>query len=245
MTATGVFKPRRFSRLVLSDAQNVSRDPILIFAIGLSLIMPVAVAVFRADIDAAAAAGLCVAGLSRYLAAVAFTLPAFLVGWVTGFLLLEDRDDGPLLAMEVTPVGKGGFFAYRVANTALIGVVIGIVTARLLFPELGWAMSVFLAALVAIEAIIVAFILLALASNKVEGLAITKLTNIGSIVPLVAVMPWPWRYGAGVVPSYWIGELIGLSPVAFLPLAASAVLAFGVHVAAAILMYKLAVSRLG
>ncbi len=37
-----------------------------------------------------------------------------LIGWVTGFLLLEDRDDGPLLAVDVTPIGKCGFLAYRV-----------------------------------------------------------------------------------------------------------------------------------
>jgi hypothetical protein len=32
--------------------------------------------------------------------------------------MLEDRDDGALLALDVTPPGKAGFLAYRVTVTA-------------------------------------------------------------------------------------------------------------------------------
>ena len=54
----------------------------------------------------------------RYLAPIVFVLPALLIAWVTGFLMLEDRDDRALLALDVTPPGKAGFLAYRVTVTA-------------------------------------------------------------------------------------------------------------------------------
>lgn len=245
MSLVDVFAPRRFARLVISDAQNAGRDPILVFAIVLSLIFPILLALFRDAADAAALSAFGIAGISRYAATVAVALPAYLVGWVTGFLLLEDRDDGPLLAMEITPIGKGGFLAYRVAVTALLGFAVALFAARLMFPEMGWDLAAFISLLVAVEAVIVAFVLLAVASNKVEGLAITKLTNIGSIVPLVAILPWPWRYLAGIVPSYWLGELVTLSSVRYLPLWADAGLAVAVHVLAAMFMYRLITRRIG
>lgn len=229
----------------LSDAQNVGRDPILAFAVLLSIVPAFLLPMWRTEIDAAALARLGIADLSRYLGAVALALPAYLIGWVTGFLLLEDRDDGPLLAMEITPIGKSGFFAYRVAVTALIGFLVGLFSARLIFPELDWLMSSLLAGLLGMEAVTVAFVLLALAANKVEGLAITKLTNIGSVFPLVAIVPWPGRYLAGIVPSFWIGELLGLSSEAYLPAWLVVALAIAVHVAAAVAMFRFASRRLG
>lgn len=245
MSLTTVFEPKRFSRLMISDARNVSRDPILILAIVLSLLPGLLLPIFRADIDAAALAAVGIVDLTRYIGVMALALPAFLIGWVTGFLLLEDRDDGPLLAMEITPVGKGGFLTYRVTVTALVGFAVGLLTARLIFPELSWALSAFLAVLVGFESVIVAFILLALASNKVEGLAITKLTNLGAVVPLLAALPSPWRYVGSLVPSYWFGELVGLSPAAYLPLAAAGVLAVAAHALAAIVLFRLIANRVG
>jgi fluoroquinolone transport system permease protein len=67
--------------------------------------------------------------------------------------------------------------------------------------------------MVASEAVIAAVLLPAFARNKVEGLALTKLTNIMAVVPLLALIPSPWRFLGGVVPSFWIGEIMfGVDP---------------------------------
>lgn len=130
------------------------------------------------------------------------------IGWVSGFLLLEDRDDGPLLAVEVTPVGRAGFLAYRLAVSAGITALITAMGVALLLPgEAIWLKLLLLTAIPA-ETVLACVALLALARNKVEGLALTKLTNILAVVPLLAIVPSPWRYVAGVLPTYWIGELI-------------------------------------
>ena len=105
---SSVLAPRRFLRLLASDAQNVTRDPILFVALSISVVPVILIYFFGAQIEAGGAA-IGFAGLARIAGAFALVLPAFLVGWVTGFLLLEDRDDGPLMAMEITPIGKGGF----------------------------------------------------------------------------------------------------------------------------------------
>ena len=57
------------------------------------------------------------------------------------------------------------------------------------------------------EAVIAAALLPALARNKVEGLALTKLTNIMAVVPLLALLPSPWRFAARAGAKLLAGEM--------------------------------------
>ncbi|MEX0957192.1 MAG: hypothetical protein WDZ83_18515 [Rhizobiaceae bacterium] len=245
MNFPGVFAPRRFGRLFASDAMNVSRDPTLMFGTLLS-IMPAIAFHFGAEaMDRAAVAALGLDLLSRYVAPVAICLPAFIIGWVTGFLFLEDRDDGPLLAVDVTPVGKGGIMTYRITVAAILAVAVTSIGAPIMLPEAGWPMWALLSVLVAMQAVASALVLPALARNKVEGLAITKLTNIVAIAPLLAVFPSPLRYLGGIVPTFWVGELLGLAGTSYLPLPAIIMLALTTHLAAVIFFYRLSERRAG
>lgn len=245
MSMLGVFAPRRFGRLFISDAMNISRDPTLMFGTVLSIVPAIAFYFGAEAMDHAAQAAFGLDSLSRYVAPVAICLPAFIIGWVTGFLFLEDRDDGPLLAVDVTPVGKNGFMTYRIAVTAILAIVITLLGAPILLPGAGWPLVALLSVLVAMQAIASALILPALARNKVEGLAITKLTNIASMAPLLAIIPSPLRYLGGFVPTFWVGELLDLSGKPYLPLAAAAVLALASHMAAVVLFHRLADRRAG
>lgn len=225
MSWSAILAPRRLGRLFAADVMNVTRDPMLVFAIVLSLLPSLGLYSFRLAIDAAALRTFGTTGVSAALTAIALVLPATLIGWVTGFLLLEDRDDGPLLAIDVTPVGKVGFIIYRVLVTAVVTAAITVVAVWLLGLEIDWIATV---VMVAAEAVIVAVLLPALARNKVEGLALTKLTNIMAVVPLLALLPSPWRLLGGVIPSYWLGEMMfGAGPR--LPEAMMLLAALAVH----------------
>jgi hypothetical protein len=217
MSALGLFAPSRLARLVAGDAMNVGRDPMLLFATGMSLAPALAFHFGRAALDAAALGAFGLADFSRFVTPFVLLMPAVLVGWVTGFLLLEDRDEGTLLALDVTPVGKRGFLLYRVSITALLAIALTLYAWPLALPEADTPVVVGLCALVAASAIGFWVALPAIARNKVEGLALTKLTNLLAVVPLLAAIPSPLRYAAGIVPTYWLGELLGLSPVAPAP----------------------------
>jgi fluoroquinolone transport system permease protein len=214
-----IFGPRRLARLVASDAVNVARDPFLAAAIAMSVTPAIVVWLWGDDMNAAVRSSFGLSGFTHYLAPFALLIPASLIGWVSGFLLLEDRDDGLLPALAVTSVGKVGFLAYRLAATALATAILTALAAPVLVPAASAWMTIILVAAVAAAAVIYAVILPAIARNKVEGLALTKLTNIAAIVPLVALVPSPWRYLAGAIPTFWIGEIM-LAPVVYLPLPA-------------------------
>lgn len=242
---TTLFSPRRFWLLLTGDALNIARDPMLVFAAAMSLLPALALALFRGPMDDAAQAAFGIAGFSRYVVPLALLVPASLIGWVTGFLMLEDRDEGTLIAIDVTPMGKTGFFAYRAALTALLGAAVTLYAWPLIMPALPPLTVLALALVVAANAVAFAVVLPALARNKVEGLALTKLTNLAAVVPLLAAIPSPLRYVAGVFPSYWVGELFGLTDVAPLPLWTGAPLAFAVNGAALWLLFRLLARRAG
>jgi fluoroquinolone transport system permease protein len=239
-----VLAPRRFLRLLTADALNVLREPLLMTAVVMSVVPAIVFAFTRQVMDDAAVAAFGIEAISRHVALVVLVLPAVLVGWVTGFLLLEDRDEGMLLAIDVTPVGKTGFLLYRVAITALIGGGLTAGAIPLVVPNIGVVEGLLLVGTIAAECVLAAIILPAVARNKVEGLALTKLTNIAAMVPLMALIPSPWRFLGGVAPPYWIGELlVARTPATPLWLTGAALLI--THVGWGVLILRLMDRRVG
>ncbi|MEO6395462.1 MAG: hypothetical protein ABIO40_06090 [Devosia sp.] len=244
MTLLSVFAPRRLATLLAADAMNVSRDPMLIFASILSVLPSIGLWLARDAIDVAGArAG--IVTLSLYFVPVALLLPAFLIGWVTGFLLIEDRDDGPLLAVDVTPVGKGGFLAYRLVVTAALTATITVMALQLLLAAAALWLKLLILATIPADAALAAIVLLALARNKVEGLALTKLTNLAAIIPLAATIPSPFRLIAGIIPTYWLGELLGLASMGSVPSWPAAIFLIVSHLIVAVILIRLLQSRVG
>jgi hypothetical protein len=176
---------------------------------------------------------------------VALLLPAFLIGWVAGFLLLEDRDDGPLLAIDVSPIGKVGFLAYRLVVTVGLTLSITFLAVQLLVPTLDWWLKLLVLIMVPVDSALSAAILPALARNKVEGLALTKLTNIAALVPLVAIAPAPWRFVAGIIPTYWLGELILPASTNSVPTGLVVVATVATHALVAVVIFRRLASRAG
>lgn len=244
--STSVFTPGRFLTLFGSDSRNVSRDPTLLFALLFSLVPALLVYFGREPIDAAARDAFGIDSIMFYAMPLIICLPATLLGWVSGFLFLEDRDDGPLLALEVTPVGKQGFVAYRTGVTMTLAFVLTFVACQFILPDYSPAMHLLFAVLVALEAISLAIILPAIARNKVEGLALVKLTNMAAILPLAAIIPSPLRYIGGIIPTYWLGELLGLAGTPTgLPLALIVAIALATHIGWVVLLYRMLANRVG
>lgn len=210
-------KPEKISKLFTADTKNVRRDPTLLFAIILALLPTFIILVWSEQINTGIQSSLGVANIIGYAMPVIITLPAFLMGWIAGFLFLEDRDESTLIAIDTTPLGKSGFIAYRSGATMIITALITIANLNLFMPDLSWLQIIGVTVLVSLASIISALILPAIARNKVEGLALTKLTNIGAIVPLAALFPSPLRYIAGIIPTFWVGEAMQIAPLPFMP----------------------------
>jgi fluoroquinolone transport system permease protein len=138
-----------------------------------------------------------------------------MVGFVVGFLLLDERDDHVLDAWRVTPVSLNDLFLYRVGAPVLIGTgmtLVGYSFMQLAPIPIGALMSA--AALGAGTAPTVALVLVGFADNKVSAFAIAKLASAVSNLALVAwFIPMPWQLLAGGLPSYWPMKVVWQSAI--------------------------------
>jgi fluoroquinolone transport system permease protein len=190
------------------DGRNLARDPLLrglcvapvLLAAGMRWVGPPLVdrvgGMFGADL----------APLYPHL--MGFFLLAFLpllVGMVVGFLLLDQRDDGTLAALSVTPLPVAAYLGYRLAVPVLASVLLTLA----LFPlaglgGVGAGRLLTAAAATAPLAPMVALFLGAFAANKVQGFAFTKVSGVLLLPPLAAYFAAPeWQWLFWIAPTYW------------------------------------------
>ena len=132
-------------------------------------------------------------------------LVPYLAGMVIGFLLLDQRDDGTLTALQVTPLSLNGYLLYRLAMPMLVSVVMTLIAAPLSgVVNVGVGLLLLTAVCAAPLAPIFALLLASLAQNKVQGFAITKVAGIILFPPLIAYfINAPWQIIFGIFPTYW------------------------------------------
>jgi len=237
------FTPKPLGGLLLGDYKNIIRDPAMLFVLVFSIIPLLSFAFFKQTMDTAALQAWEIASISSFIAPLILLTPAYLLGWICGFLILEERDDGPLLALDVTPMGKGGVAIYRAFVAFIASLVLALISMPVLFPLTGIALMIMLSIFTATQAAIVTFFLPAIAKNKVQGLAITKAINIFAFAPLLAFIPSPLRFFGAPIPGFWVGELskIAASESASLVYLVSAALI--THLVLLLLVYRYFSSR--
>lgn len=192
--------------MVLADLRNWSRDPMLwIAALGpLTLAMVIR---FGAPLVTALAAP--VFALEPFYPEIAGSLVLFgpaIYGFVVGMFVLEDREQRVLMAYRVSPISPRGYLLYRGVSAYVLSLiatlpalaVVGLVT----IPP-----GVLLGA-VAVGALggpTIALVFGTIASNTIEGIALSKLINLVVLIPVVAVavVPEPIQFVAGVLPTFW------------------------------------------
>jgi fluoroquinolone transport system permease protein len=128
-----------------------------------------------------------------------------LSGVVIGFLLLDERDVDTLTAIMVTPLPMTNYLAYRLT----VPMVVGVLATLVIVPMIGvmavplWVLFV-MGLGCSVLAPLVTLILVLIASNKVQGLALMKGISLFLTGPFIAwFVPVPWQYLFGIFPSYW------------------------------------------
>jgi fluoroquinolone transport system permease protein len=192
--------------LTLADWRNVRRDSLLQFVLIYPFILGLLMRWLIPFVTEALADRY---DMTQYndLAAGFFGLlivPA-LVGVAFGFLLLEEKDDRTLTALQVTPLSPGSYLIYRLALPALVSFVSVLVVLPMMnIVDVRVATLLPMAFVAAMEAPIFALLLATIARNKVQGLALMKAAGITLIIPFVSwFVPEPWQWLMGIMPTFW------------------------------------------
>lgn len=129
---------------------------------------------------------------------------------VIGFLLLDQKDDRTLAALEVTPLTARGYLVYRLTVPIVLSVVMTVVALALSgVSTLGLGGQLLAAIGAAPLAPAFTLFLAAFAKNKVQGFALMKASGIINWPPVIAYFiapPWQWLFG--LCPTYWPAKLV-------------------------------------
>lgn len=197
---------KKFLTLAWGDLKNVTRDSFLI----LIYCIPVFIALlFHFAVPLIAGFVAQWVDLTEHYAFMmsflTFLTPSF-VGMVMGFMLLDERDEDILSYMAVTPLSKSGYLLYRIVSPVIISFVIMYLVLFIAhLTPIPVIRLIPVGLMAALEAPMLALFLAAFANNKVEGLAIYKLTSMIFLAPFVGYfVKSNWAYLAGVLPPFWI-----------------------------------------
>lgn len=199
-------------RLLKGSAVQIYRDQMLLALCIAPFLVGIALKVLLPQADILLIKYLNFTIQPYYLMADAFilTMGAMMIGLMVGLLMLDERDDGICVYFSVTPVGGIAYlvsrlvlpFFYSLATTMIV----------LSFTALGglaygWLLAP--AVISAFAGVNMAMILVSIASNKVEGLAVSKLLGI-----LIFGIPLAWfahsnlRFIGYLLPTYWIADML-------------------------------------
>ncbi len=189
------------------DVRSVARDSMLRWLVGAPLAYALAfrwgVPVLGAWLDERY--GFDLTPYHPLLASFLVLITPALVGAVVGFLLLDQRDNRTLTALQVTPLTIEGYLAYRIAVPMVVSVPV--MMACIALSDLV-TMGVVPALAAAVQAAPIAplFALFAgaFAANKVQGFALLKGAGVLTWPPVIAwFVASPWQAAFGLDPLYW------------------------------------------
>ena len=128
--------------------------------------------------------------------------------FASSMVMLTEYDENMTSYMEVTPVGKKGYLFSRLGFPAIISFIVSVIL-MLCFSLTKWSllMIMLICMLTSILSIIVSLLLFSLSHNRVEGMAIAKLSGL-----LMLGLPVPFflfsnvQYLFSFLPSFWIAK---------------------------------------
>ncbi|MCL2121173.1 MAG: hypothetical protein FWH28_02865 [Clostridiales bacterium] len=137
-------------------------------------------------------------------------LTPLILAMVFSFLLLEERDEGIGAFYQITPAGGYPYLAARIGMPMAWSFVVNVVVLSLFtLSDLAFSAILLISALNSLAGLVMSLMVVSLAGNRVEGLALSKLMGV-SFLGLLAewCIPAPYHFFGAFLPSFWIGKIL-------------------------------------
>lgn len=135
-------------------------------------------------------------------------LPGTMFAFVGALVALGEIDDKIAGYMSVTPAGTKGYLLSRLGYPSFIAFCTGIFLLKIFgLTVMDHAQLVILCFSSALMGVDTALLVISVSTNKVEGMAMGKLSGfilLGMFVP--CFLHSPMQYVASLLPSFWIGK---------------------------------------
>ena len=135
-------------------------------------------------------------------------LTGMLFAFAGGLVVLGEIDDNVAKYIMITPVGMRGYLSSRIIIPALIsGVFTFVLVPFFSLVHIGIARLIVMVISTMLSGIVTTLLVVAISSNKVEGMAVGKLSGLFGMVLFVPyVVTGTIKYVCCVFPMFWIGE---------------------------------------
>ncbi len=191
------------------DRKNFVREPMLVY---LAVIPLVTIALLRWAVPLIELRYAEVFKLEEYfplLVSFFFILQLpLLFGCIIGLILIEEREEGAISAVRVTPLRLTEYLALRAVlpiTISFLSILLGLAFGGLV-PSLSWPF-VAIGLVAALSSLAYALALPSYADNRIEGVALMKFFGIFLLGPGAAYFvsaEWQWLFGA--FPTYWVAK---------------------------------------
>ncbi len=196
----------KFKSLVLYQIKSIGRDSVLVLLVVFPFLLSIIGKYIVPAIQSATLTDNFNLADHYHVVLVFFVvMTPFLYGDIAGLMLIDEREDNTLPAISVTPVKMQ---TYIFAKSLLF-----IITSIFTGVFITWFMNLYYipithSILINIVASLgVPFNMLVInlfASNKVEGFAVMKFTNIMLLLPIISFyISEPLRFIFGIIPAFW------------------------------------------
>ena len=136
-------------------------------------------------------------------------LTPFLFCFASSMVVLTEYDDNIASYLAVTPVGKKGYVVSRFLFPAAISFLVSMILMTF-FTLTAWSFSMMLISCVlfSIQSIVTSLIIVSFSNNRVEGMAVSKLSGIMMLGLMIPFFLSSWiQYLFWFLPSLWIAKL--------------------------------------
>lgn len=140
----------------------------------------------------------------------------YMLCFASAMMMLTEYDENMTTYLAVTPVGKTGYILSRLALPSAISFIISVMLMHwFTLTRWSWEMILITCLLTCLVSLAVALLLFVFSHNRVEGMAMAKLSGL-----LMLGLPVPFFLFSGMqylfspLPSFWIAKLcIDRNPV--------------------------------
>ena len=138
---------------------------------------------------------------------------SFFFGAITGFTLLDDKDDFVLFSLKVTPIDVKLYVIIKLIISYIFG-FFATFAMMMLTPFLSNAsldQKLMIALLAALQGPILSLLVNAFSSNKVEGFVFMKMSGLILMLPIAAFfVEGPIEFIMSPIPGFWTARMVGM-----------------------------------
>ena len=198
--------------LFKNDLKQIVRDPIMTLLLFAPLLLIVVFKLLELFLVPylAAKAGFDITPFFPYVLSFVLLMSSGMLGIVTGFMMLDERDGNISQLLEITPLGRSGYLVNRLAFASFLSIIYGF-SAIAVFktPDLSFFSIVLLSLLSAFYTAIIGLLIFSGAEDKVKGLTFAKGLNTLVLFAFTDLFALPWlTFLSWFFPPYWITMLI-------------------------------------